>query len=533
MKKYILSLILFIILITPTFWAGTVIWSLPNAPFYTYKINDTNIYFFNKVWDYINIYDEHGILINSFFQGFFSWNLSTATSFMIFESDNYIYIWIQGFYYYSAPYSATYTNVKFALHRINKTTWLLQTNFLPICSWNTTNGAFSSFSNFSSSASLYNDTPPILATLCPSPKWFMNGNNFVISFWDGKSIEVNTQENNNSFTYNTYTWTTLFLNMEQLNFNVKYRLSNNSLNYLDNANKTYNWVLTDTVGDVVRINDVFVSTYTFGRYTYLYDPLTQKSNLSIMSSDALNMRSYLDYSIGTVNYTDWQYYNGVYNGNLVNIQPPLTMGYDYSVNNFNTNIWLITSWWQPVFYRLNSSLQLKKDTVIDTTNILTPFPQVIVSWWGGSLGGNLLTSSGTTTIWTWTGAISYDGSVFNFDTNGDGSVGVLNWELFVWIWNVFKYFFDKLISFFSNIKALIEKLGGSFTSEVKTLSFIPSVHAYSGVAISSYFNNNVDEVAYKQTTIWKIDLLIKWFIAFFILTIWIAFFIWINRHKNG
>jgi len=151
------------------------------------------------------------------------------------------------------------------------------------------------------------------------------------------------------------------------------------------------------------------------------------------------------------------------------------------------------------------------------------------SWWNG------------TTSWTWniqwtyttqTGAVSYDSNIWNWDANGDGSVWILDGEIFVWIANMFKYFFEKLVDFFGNIKALIEKLGWSFTSEVKTLSFIPGVHAYSGVNISSYFNNNVDQVAYKQTTLWKIDTLIKWFIAFFILVVGLAFFIWINRRKN-
>lgn len=132
--------------------------------------------------------------------------------------------------------------------------------------------------------------------------------------------------------------------------------------------------------------------------------------------------------------------------------------------------------------------------------------------------------------WTWTGTIDYDDSIFNFDIDGDGEVWLLNWEIFIWIWNTIKYFFVKLMSFFSNIKELIEKLGESFTSEEKTFSFISTTYATQD--ISSIINDNVNEAEYKETVLGKLDLFIKWFIAFFILVIGIAFFIWVNRRKN-
>ena len=147
---------------------------------------------------------------------------------------------------------------------------------------------------------------------------------------------------------------------------------------------------------------------------------------------------------------------------------------------------------------------------------------------GGDTGGGD-TGGGN---WTGTGSINYDDSIFNFDQDGDGEIGILNWEIFIWIWNAIKYFFNKIMEFFGNIKNLIEKLSEAFTSEEKTLSFNFIATANATDNISTYINWNVDETQYQGTVLWKIDSLIKWYIAFFILVIWIAFFIWVNRNKN-
>jgi len=196
-------------------------------------------------------------------------------------------------------------------------------------------------------------------------------------------------------------------------------------------------------------------------------------------------------------------------------------------------------WWELFFE--NDPAIIWNSTIQTTVWIVTNnnWSQLGGSW--STYFQNFWSGWNWSTSWTWniqgtyttqTGAVAYDSNIWNWDANGDGSVWILDGEIFVWIANMFKYFFEKLIDFFWNIKALIEKLWSSFTSEVKTLSFIPWAHAYSGVNISSYFNNNVDKVAYKNTTLWKIDTLIKWFIAFFILVVGLAFFIWINRRKN-
>lgn len=137
--------------------------------------------------------------------------------------------------------------------------------------------------------------------------------------------------------------------------------------------------------------------------------------------------------------------------------------------------------------------------------------------------------------WNWgggetgTGSIIYDESIFICDQDGDGDCELLNWEIFVFIWNFFKYLWDSLLNFFWNVKDLIIKIGGAYTDEVKTFSFINTTNAED---ISAIFNNPQHEEDFNGTTLWKFVIFFKWFIAFIFFVIWIAFFISINRKKN-
>jgi hypothetical protein len=65
---------------------------------------------------------------------------------------------------------------------------------------------------------------------------------------------------------------------------------------------------------------------------------------------------------------------------------------------------------------------------------------------------------------------------------------------------------------------------------VKTFSFIPSANATE--SMSSIINWNVNQESYESTVLWKIDLFIKWFVAFFIVCLWIIVFIALNNRKN-
>jgi hypothetical protein len=227
------------------------------------------------------------------------------------------------------------------------------------------------------------------------------------------------------------------------------------------------------------------------------------------------MRNYYDYELGGILINDWQYYTDFHNWEIVQIESSSLMWYNYNASNYQLEFFLLTIAEIDTVYFIEGNI-IKKDIDFDTSTLLFP----IEDGGGWDTGGD-------------TGDIDYDSSIWNFDLDGDGDVEFLNWEIFKGIANFFKYFFEKLIEFFTNIKLLIEKLGEAFTDEEKTFSFnlIPSANATED--ISSIINNNVDEVAYKQTVLGKIDLFIKWFIAFFILVIWLAFFIWINRNKNG
>jgi hypothetical protein len=68
--------------------------------------------------------------------------------------------------------------------------------------------------------------------------------------------------------------------MEGVNANYFYRVSLNNLNYLHESLKTFNWVVVDVQGDVIRFNDVFVSTYDLKGYKLLYDSINGKFYLS-------------------------------------------------------------------------------------------------------------------------------------------------------------------------------------------------------------------------------------------------------------
>lgn len=186
--------------------------------------------------------------------------------------------------------------------------------------------------------------------------------------------------------------------------------------------------------------------------------------------------------------------------------PNLTIyKYDFIIRPL---IWIERTWSTATLFYIRNNV-LYANTDVPTTWIIDIDWTEWWPWWEGD---------------TW-----YDANIWNPDLNWDWEVGILDWEVFLWIWSLFKYFFGKLIWFFQQVKLFIEKIGTSFTSEVKTFSLIPSVHANEN--ISWIFNDNVDEEAYHWTILWKIDLFFKWFIIFFVVIIWLVFIIWINKKK--
>lgn len=171
-------------------------------------------------------------------------------------------------------------------------------------------------------------------------------------------------------------------------------------------------------------------------------------------------------------------------------------------------IWLERTWSTATLFYIRNNI-LYANTDVPTTWIIDID---WTEWWPG---------------WEWD--INYDENIWNPDLNWDWEVGILDWEIFLWIWNLFKYFFGKIVWFFTNLRLFIEKIWSSFTSEVKTFSFIPIANATE--SMSSVLNNHVDNEQYNATSLWKVDLFFKWFWIFLVFIIWLAFIIWINKKK--
>ena len=129
-----------------------------------------------------------------------------------------------------------------------------------------------------------------------------------------------------------------------------------------------------------------------------------------------------------------------------------------------------------------------------------------------------------------TGDFTLEESVLTCDTNDDGELST--WEFLLCIPVTIKYYTRIVYNFFDNIRTLIKKLTGSFTYEVDTFSFIPWVHAEEQITLQGIMNNNVDDDLYKDTILWKFDRFFKWFIAFFILIIWLLVFTSLSKNRS-
>jgi len=198
---------------------------------------------------------------------------------------------------------------------------------------------------------------------------------------------------------------------------------------------------------------------------------------------------------------------------------------DFSYNKHNAYVsWTGTT--KRIYYILNWILYFNDNlTVINAGEIIDN--TWIDTWWG--TWGD--TWTGVINIWTWTGAISYDQSIWDFDTDGDGDVELLNWEIFIWLANLIKYYFSKMIAFFWSLADLIQRLGDINTTELKTISSFFIMQSHADNEIASMFND-VDKIAYRETSIWKIDIILKGWIAFFILVFGMSFFILVNKKKS-
>lgn len=477
MKKILIFIFLFILSTGLAFGAIVQVWTVPSGHHYT--INKGGDYDIVVMTNHaiIQVYDRVGTLKNTYNAGE-SWSWVYSNKIWTFETEKYIY----------------FINV---VKRDNGTAFPCHWGVMSL-RYDKTNDTYQYINIWQTGGTTNCDW------------WLKSRVNNTQIIIEGGWLNWPRYFDFDLGTYWTYTWITP-LSPVEINWNYIYRASLNQINYLDEINKEYVYYVSDTQGDYIEIRNQFISATDFTGYTYLYNSDLGTISLSIYGEEvggSLDMlRAYNDYIGNWSIYDSAKFYIKQTQEGLLAVGFP-DATYNYSHTQHQLNFYPINIAGDDILYFFNDLWQIMKES--DYILPLDPFPWT--NWDSG----------------TWT--LVYDATIWDWDADGDGDVELLNWEIFVWIWKMFKYFFEKLLDFFANVRALLEKLGEVFTSEEKTFSLIKT--SYATENLSSIINNNVDENAYKETTLGKIDVFIKWFMAFLILVIGIAFFIWINRSKS-
>lgn len=325
------------------------------------------------------------------------------------------------------------------------------------------------------------------------------------------SYDMNALTLIEAYTRTLYTWTRTEAVMEPVLFNEYYWSKNdNQLIYLNSWLKTLEYVYIDTVGDIIRVNDVFISTWGFNSFNLIVDG-DLDAHLSIYWSP-IDMRSYTNYNIWSVDFISDRYFLTYIWTDIVSIFPPVDMWIDYTANTYNINMSILDLGVWDVTYWVDSLNNIIKDSDI----VITYNPTINggTGWTGW-------------TIETGTGVL--DDSIRNFDIDGDGEVWILNGEFFLAIWNIFKAFFNSIIDFFIWLKDFFAKLMELWTTESKTLwTFIINPFTISSAN------------AYISDTIWSATLewdnfvtnmynFIKYFIMFILFIMVILLIVLIKR----
>lgn len=355
----------------------------------------------------------------------------------------------------------------------------------------------------------------------------------LIYYNGGTYLSIDINDDTTNIIFNGYTWSINQANMIPLYDNFYYRASQNNISYLNEGAKTLEYFLKDGAGDIVNVQDVFVSTWDFDGWNMLRRDINgeQIFYLSIFWEDEATdgvdeQRIYNEYEIWAILDDEGVYYTQlVDNDTLFKIDVTDTT-YDFRYWAYKPFIEVIDAGaWNQIYYLDRTTNTLYKETDVDLSDFL-----VDISGAGTSSSSSSSSGAGGTATGSYI-AVDFDDSIFNFDIDGDGEVWVLNGEIFIGIWNVIKAFFSKIVDFFANLRGLLNKFSDAFTTEEKDFSFIPSANAQE--TLGEMLNNNVDQGEYEENALGKINIFIKWFIAFLVFVIGFAVFIWISKSKNG
>jgi len=429
MKKIILYIIIFFAFLNITNATVFEVWSLPSNP--TFNINKGDDVEYLIQWlKSVRRYDKTWVDLNIIWKTWIAWYSYTNSSYSnTFETTNYFYYWVayDGVYNWSSTNSDTYF-----LYRYDKNN------------------------------KVWNQWQIVASRSTYSNQWFylsaiVDENKLVFSGWNTKKYVDIT---NPTFEVLSYTWTvTTFVWLKD---KYSYRVGLNTLMFLDEANKSLEYYFKDIQWDIVNIQDVFVSTYYFKWYSYLYDTASTTVYFSIFWNT--DVRSYYNYEIWTANYLDDRYYPYFYNWEILLLQSQATMWYNYNANNFWLDINLINIWWEDIFYFASWST-LYKDSNINVNDYL-------INIW-----------SNTVDSWTWTTDTDIT-NIFDTDLNWDGdtsyieaikSIFVIPGRIFSYAWNYItklKEFVDTFLNqtepVFKNITAFnfIESTNAWFFTEL-------------------------------------------------------------------
>lgn len=481
MKKLILLFIfiLSIFFIDNSFATVVQIWTLPWNPDYIINKGDDLEYLRFDHTNWINRYDKNGVSLGNIYP----WTINTWCSYWfmasrqaIFESIDYIYL----FMWWSETCSMNSTNTWYGIvfrYDKNNKIW---------SAWQSV-GARSQYAG-----DFFN-----LSVVVDENKLVFNGNVYI----DFTSPIFEVLPYTWSVT-SGYTWITSYWS---------YRLSLNTLLYLDENLKKLVYKLKDTQWDIITIEDVFVTTYNLLWYKYLYDVATGIVYFSFYGDN--DLRRYYNYEIWTSNYIDNEYYQRFsWTGGLVTLSDNETMWYNYNFWNYAPFIELINPWWTYSFYFSSWSV-LYKDSDINIDNYIKETSGWTGGWWD-----------------TGTGTIDVE-NIFNTDLDGDGttsitealkSIFLIPARLFSTAWQYIIIMKNWAYSLLNHDEPVYKHI---------MFNFMPQTYAEGW-----FFTNmihKVEENEWQETTtfLWKyVKILQYWF--YFVILIYLIWLYIVNKRKN-
>lgn len=471
----------------------TNIWSIPNTPYYSFLVweeirylvpnpDNWSIIVYNQSWD---IVDSAWTLSSYYFVNTnSSWISITHNNFII-ETENSIFF----IFRYFTLSTWWYVNYKsdWSIIKYNKSTDSFIQPLL-LVNWYTNSITW-----------CITWTNPIrVACQLYDIKILIEGEKLIFAMENKTKYYIDINDVSDSLTMNAYTWSTLYSSMELTNNNYYYRGSLNNLNYLDTNNKTYNYILIDSVWDIIRINDVFVSTFDFTWYNMIYNDWI--FYFSIYGKIDDEVRGYYNYELWSANYLD-RYYLREYNNKIYYIHNKESMGYDFLYWNYQPFInWVdLGAWLTP--YWIWTDLNLYKDSDIDLSWYLVDIP-----WATG----------------TWEIDNSSIEAIFDTDLNGDGetsivealkSVFLIPYRIIIEAWN-----------YILQLKAIVDQLldyDEPVYRNILNFNLIPKTNAWFFTELAVKLSDRQDEESnaepQDQSFIYKYYNMLLYWLYFFIM----------------